>query len=220
MKVKQRKWYDFKVVCNVVGKMVVELCIYDDIGFWGIIVKVFVNELDVVVKDVDEIFVVVNFGGGDVFDGFVIYNVLCCYSGKVIVCVDGIVVLVVLFVVMVGDIIVMLENVMMMIYNVWIIVVGDVVQMCKIVELFDKMCDGIVVVYCNKCGLIDDEIVVMMDVEMWMMVVEVKECGFVDQIEVLVKLQVFVCIEELFVCFEYMFEVLLKVFEVFLLELL
>ena len=213
MKAKQRKWYDLKAARNAAGKTVAELRIYDDIGFWGTTAKAFVNELDAVAKDADEILVAVNSGGGDVFDGFAIYNALRRYSGKVTARVDGIAASAASLVVMAGDTIVMPENAMMMIHNAWTIAAGDAAQMRKTAELLDKTRDGIVAAYRNKCGLTDDEIVAMMDAETWMTASEAKERGFADQIEAPVKLQASVRTGELLARFEHTPEALLKALE-------
>ena len=187
--------------------------IYDDIGFWGTTAKAFVNELDALAKDADEILVAVNSGGGDVFDGFAIYNALRRYSGKVTARVDGIAASAASLVVMAGDTIVMPENAMMMIHNAWTIAAGDAAQMRKTAELLDKTRDGIVAAYRNKCGLTDDEIVAMMDAETWMTASEAKDRGFADQIEAPVKLQASVRTEELLARFEHTPEALLKALE-------
>lgn len=213
MKAKQRKWYDLKAARNAAGKTVAELRIYDDIGFWGTTAKAFVNELDALAKDADEILVAVNSGGGDVFDGFAIYNALRRYSGKVTARVDGIAASAASLVVMAGDTIVMPENAMMMIHNAWTIAAGDAAQMRKTADLLDKTRDGIVAAYRNKCGLTDDEIVAMMDAETWMTASEAKERGFADQIEAPVKLQASVRTEELLARFEHTPEALLKALE-------
>lgn len=213
MKAKQRKWYDLKAARNAAGKTVAELRIYDDIGFWGTTAKAFVNELDAVAKDADEILVAVNSGGGDVFDGFAIYNALRRYSGKVTARVDGIAASAASLVVMAGDTIVMPENAMMMIHNAWTIAAGDAAQMRKTAELLDKTRDGIVAAYRNKCGLTDDEIVAMMDAETWMTAAEAKDRGFADQIEAPVKLQASVRTGELLARFEHTPEALLKALE-------
>jgi len=213
MKAKQRKWYDLKAARNAAGKTVAELRIYDDIGFWGTTAKAFVNELDAVAKDADEVLVAVNSGGGDVFDGFAIYNALRRYSGKVTARVDGIAASAASLVAMAGDTIVMPENAMMMIHNAWTIAAGDAAALRKTAELLDKTRDGIVAAYRNKCGLTDDEIVAMMDAETWMTASEAKERGFADQIEAPVKLQASVRTGELLARFEHTPEALLKALE-------
>ncbi|HWV04964.1 head maturation protease, ClpP-related [Ralstonia sp.] len=213
MKAKQRKWYDLKAARNAAGKTVAELRIYDDIGFWGTTAKAFVNELDAVAKDADEVLVAVNSGGGDVFDGFAIYNALRRYSGKVTARVDGIAASAASLVAMAGDTIVMPENAMMMIHNAWTIAAGDAAALRKTAELLDKTRDGIVAAYRNKCGLADDEIVAMMDAETWMTASEAKERGFADQIEAPVKLQASVRTGELLARFEHTPEALLKALE-------
>lgn len=122
------------------------IIIYEFIGYdwWigeGVIVKCIVGVLCVIGGDVDVI-VNINSLGGDVFEGLVIYNLLCEYKGKVMVNIIGLVVFVVFFIVMVGDEICIGCVVFLMIYNVWLIVMGNWNDLCEIVdwlELFDMM---------------------------------------------------------------------------------
>ncbi len=43
---KNRKWWDIKAATNAQGATVVELRIYDEIGFWGTTAKGFIEQLD------------------------------------------------------------------------------------------------------------------------------------------------------------------------------
>lgn len=118
--------------------------------------------------DLIKINLYIYFLGGDVFEGMVIYNLLCNYLVSVDVYIDGLVVSMVLVIVMVGDIIYMFENVMMMVYKFWGIQGGDVDDMCCYVELFDKVEDILVMVYVNKIGKFVDDIKVFFKEEIWM----------------------------------------------------
>src|SRR3546814_12362890 len=62
---------------------VVELRIYDDIGFWGKTAADFVEELDAAAAKASMIIVAINSGGGSVFDAFAMYNALRRYAGRI-----------------------------------------------------------------------------------------------------------------------------------------
>lgn len=136
-----KSWYEICVW--VVG---MEVLIYDEIGVYGVSVKGFFVEFGVLFDGV-LIDLWFNSLGGLVFDVVVIYNVLKCYLGEIIVWIDGIVVLVVSYIVMVGDEIVMFENVFLMIYDLLGLVMGMVVDMCEMVEIMDKIVGSMICGY-------------------------------------------------------------------------
>ena len=121
---KNRKWWDIKATTNAQGAAVVELRIYDEIGFWGTTAKGFIDELEAAAAGAAEVVVAVNSPGGDVFDAFTIYNALRRYAGKVTAHVDGVAASAASLIVMAGDQVVMPENTMLMIHNPWTIALG------------------------------------------------------------------------------------------------
>lgn len=157
--------------------------IYDVIGgfFGGVNVQEVVEVLDEYFY-VISIYVWINSSGGDVFDGVVIGDVFKCYFVQVYVYIDGLVVFVVIGVVMVVDWVEIVEGGMFMIYNVWIIVMGNCYEMIVIVILLGKVDVDINKIYVKKIGVSMEQIIEWMDVEIWFIVEEVKEVGFVDVI--------------------------------------
>lgn len=84
------------------------------------------------------------------------------------------------------------QGVGFMIYNVWMVVIGNKVDMIKIGELLVKIDIGLVGDYICCIGKNEVQIVQWMDEEIWFMVDEVKEYGFVDcVVEVVGKRKVF-----------------------------
>lgn len=162
--------------------------VFDD--WWGgVLVIMFVKELVGIIVDV--IYLCVNFFGGDVFVVCVMEMVFCGYFVKVIVYVDGLVVSVVSFLIMVVDEIEILDGVFLMIYKVWMVLWGNVDDLCFEVDLFDKIDVMFVRIYEQCSGQFVDDIFVWMIVEMWFGVDEVVEKGFVDcKVDVLVQLLV------------------------------
>jgi ATP-dependent protease ClpP protease subunit len=183
----RRQFYSLQSKDTEAGK-VVELRIYDEIGFWGVTAKDFIDQLHAVAADAVEVVVAVNSPGGDVFDAFAIYNALRRYAGKVTARVDGVAASAASVIVMAGDTIVMPENTMMMIHNPWTIAVGTAEDMRKTAEMMDKARDGIVAAYRAKSGQKDAELIRMMDEETWMTALEAQALGFADVIEEPVKL--------------------------------
>ncbi|CDY77966.1 Prophage Clp protease-like protein [Caballeronia glathei] len=184
---KNRKWWDIKATTNAQGA-VVELRIYDEIGFWGATAKGFIEQLDAVAGGAAEVIVAVNSPGGDVFDAFTIYNALRRYAGKVTARVDGVAASAASLVVMAGDQVVMPENAMLMIHNPWTIALGTAADLRSTADMMDKARDGILAAYRRKSGQSDDELVAMMDAETWLTALEAQSLGFCDVIEEPVRL--------------------------------
>lgn len=182
--------------------VVVELRIYDEIGFWGVTAKDFIDQLHAVAADAVEVIVAVNSPGGDVFDAFAIYNALRRYAGKITSRVDGIAASAASLIVMAGDQVVMPENTMLMIHNPWTVAIGTAEDMRKTAEMMDKARDGIVAAYRAKSGQSDAELIRMMDEETWLTALEAQALGFCDVIENPVKLAASVRTSELLAKFQ------------------
>ena len=112
------KFWDFKAKENKA-----ELMLYGEISdtsWWGdeVTPKAFKSELDAL-GDVEQIDIYINSGGGDVFAGEAIYNMLRRHNAKKVVHVDGLAASIASIIAMVGDEIVMPENAMLMIHEAW-----------------------------------------------------------------------------------------------------
>lgn len=156
-----------------------ELLIYSDIGEnWmgdGVTAQSVKSQLDGFSGDVD---VRINSGGGDVFDGFAIYNLLAQYDGKVTVKIDGLAASAASVIAMAGDEIVMAENSLMMIHDPWTLALGSAVDMRQTADLLDKIKGSIVTTYKNKTGIDDAELSEMMAAETWLSAEESISKGF------------------------------------------
>ena len=114
--------------------------IYDEIGGWGITAKDFYNSLKSVASPDREIDVHINSIGGNVFEGYAIYNILKCRPGKVNVVIDGLAASMASLIAMAGDDIAMPENAMMMIHCPFgMSVSGNADEARKFVELLEKL---------------------------------------------------------------------------------
>lgn len=189
VKVKQKgKFYALSESISESGGKVVELQIYDEIGFWGTSAKDFIDQLNEAAEGAEEILVAINSPGGDVIDAFAIYNALRRFDGNVTVRVDAIAASAASLIVMAGNTVVMPENAMLMIHNPWTVAVGTAEDMRKMADRMDKARDGIVAAYCGKSGQSEEAVIAMMDEETWMTALEAQSMGFADLIEEPVKL--------------------------------
>ena len=185
---KNRKWWDIKSMTSADGARVAEIRIYDEIGFWGTGAKDFVVQLEQAAVDDAQLIVAINSPGGDVFDGFAIYNALRRYAGRVTTRVDGVAASAASLVVMAGDTVVMPENAMLMIHNPWTVAIGTAADLRATADAMDKARDGILAAYRNKSGKSDAELTAMLDAETWLTAQEAHDAGFADEIEAPVKL--------------------------------
>jgi len=165
-----------------------EILIYSDIGtdYWGEAVSaVSVKaQLDAMQGDVS---VRINSPGGDVFDGFAIFNLLAQYKGKVTVYIDGLAASAASVIAMAGDEIIMGENALMMIHDPWTMSLGNSAEMRSTADLLDKIRDSIVATYATKSTLDTATIADLMSKETWLSAGEAIKDGFATSTAVSAK---------------------------------
>ena len=157
-----------------------QIDIYGDIGesMWddsisALDVKTLLNDME------GDITVRINSGGGSVFDGFAIYNLLDQHEGEIHVKIDALAASAASVVAMAGDTVEMAGNALFMMHNPWTMALGESKDMIKTAELLDKIRDSIVTTYQKRTNLGTGEISDMMDAETWLSADEAVENGFV-----------------------------------------
>ncbi len=178
---KRKKFYAISTRKND-QETVAEIRIYDEIGFWGVTAKDFVNELNLAIAEADKIVVSINSPGGNVFDAFAIYNALRRANLPIETRADGVAASAASLIFMAGDERVMPDNAMLMIHNAWTVAAGTAADLRKTADMMDKVRDGIVAAY-TRSEQGDDEIIKMMDEETWMSALEAQALGFCTLIE-------------------------------------
>jgi ATP-dependent protease ClpP protease subunit len=159
-----------------------EVLVYDPIGEdWygnGVTAKKFRDELKAL-GDVDEITVRINSPGGEVFDGFAIYNELRAHKARKVVHVDGLAASIASVIAMAGDEIVMGLGSMMMIHDPWTIAMGNATGFREQADILDKVKVGLVDAYAafNKAKE-RSEIESLMSSDTWMTAEETIAAGF------------------------------------------
>ena len=159
-----------------------EIMIYDDIGFWGITAKDFVNSL-VELGDVKNLVVRINSYGGEVFDGFVIYNRLREHAASKTVIVDGVAASIASVIAMVGDTVKIPQNGFFMIHDPGIMVAGTSKDLKNAASLLDDIKERAIDTYLTKAkDLSREEIAQMMEDETWIGAESARSYGFSDEI--------------------------------------
>src|SRR5690606_25679459 len=125
----------------------------------------------------------VNSGGGDVIDGFAIYQLLSESSARVEADIDGLAASMASVIIMAADEIRIAPHAMVMIHNPWSIGLGDADDMRAMADLLDKGRDNIATASVGRTGIDRDEVIALMAAETWMNAQEALERGFVDSVK-------------------------------------
>lgn len=160
-----------------------------DVTWWGdeITPTQFKGDLDKL-GDIKNLDIHINSGGGDVFAGFTIYNILSRHSAHKTVYIDGLAASIASLIAMAGDEIIMPTNSMMMIHNAWAAIAGNAKELRDMADELDKV-DGLLrSTYVNKTGMSEDEIADLMANESWFTADEALEKGFATSVEESVKI--------------------------------
>ena len=122
------------------------------------------------VEDVKELNIYINSGGGSVFAGMAIYNMLKRFKGYKTVYVDGLAGSIASVIAFAGDKIVMPSNAYMVIHKPWGFMSGNATEIRKQADSLDKIEQGILNVYQEhmKEGADFEKIKEMVDAETWL----------------------------------------------------
>lgn len=129
-----------------------------------------------------DITVKINSPGGDVFEGFAIYNELRQHKAKVRVEVMGIAASAAAYIAMAGDEIAMGLGSLMMVHNSWGMVVGNRNDLAGAIDVLEKIDGSQIDIFAARTGLKRDEIEKMMDAETFMTAQDAVAMGFADSV--------------------------------------
>ena len=174
---KPRSWYR---ITNL-SQAETEVILYDDIGAWGITAGDFINELRDITSST--ITLRINSMGGDVFDGWAIYN--ACKRHRAIIngFVDGIAGSIASVIAMACDTLMMMPHSQMAIHEAHGGAIGPADVMRQMADILDKQSDNIASVYAEKAGGTDAEWRTRMRDETWMSDEEAVDLKLADGIE-------------------------------------
>lgn len=180
-----KSWYQIRAQQE--GEDSAEILIYDDIGYFGITPKDFVEDIKAL-GDVKNLTVRINSYGGEVFAGHAIYNFLQRHPANKTVWVDGIAASIASVIAMAGDRVIMPDNAFMMIHRSWGLVIGNAEDMDKWAETMRKFDQSIIQAYQRRSNMSVDEIEQLMSDETWLTAAEAVAGGFADEISEPVQL--------------------------------
>ena len=163
---------------------VAEIRLYDPIDswgeWWGMSAKEFAATLDGL--DVEEIRLLINSPGGEVFEGIAIANTIRNHPAKVTAVVEGLAASAASFIAVAADELVMARNSELMIHDAWGLVVGNSDDMTKMADLLDHLSDNIADMYAAKAGGTVADWRAAMKAETWYSAAEAVEAGLADRV--------------------------------------
>jgi ATP-dependent Clp endopeptidase proteolytic subunit ClpP len=174
-----KTWYQIKAKSD--KPKAADISIHDEIGLWGVSASAFMRDLRGM-GELDEINLSIHSPGGDVLDGWAIYNSLKNSKAKITARVEGLAASMASVILMAADTVEIPENAYIMIHNPWGLAVGDAEEMRDTADLLDKLGNGLVNAYASRTGNDEDEIREMMSAETWMDGKEAVERGFADKL--------------------------------------
>lgn len=133
--------------------------------------------------DISTINLSINSGGGSVFDGIAIYNMLKSHKATVNVYIEGLAASIASVIAMAGDTITMRSGSMMMVHMPWTLSQGNAEEMRKTADTLEKTGDSIVDIYSERTGISSDDIRNIMNDETWLSAEEAVEQGWATKLD-------------------------------------
>jgi len=159
---KHKSWYTMQAQDTAAG-----ISIYDEIGFWGVTAKAFLDDLQAL-GPVETINLRINSGGGDVLDGFAIYNALRRHEAKIIAHIDGIAASMASIIACAADEIHIAENAWFMIHNPATVAFGEADDLRTMADVMDGMKAHAIAAYQRHVDEEAEVISAWMDAETWL----------------------------------------------------
>jgi len=163
-----------------------EVWLYDEIGedWWGdgISARGFIEDLQALPASVEKVIVRINSPGGDVFEGFAIYQALLRDRRQIVTAVDGLAASSASVVMMAGDEINAAQTAMVMIHDPWTIAIGNAGEFRELADLLDQITGQIVSAYGRRDSVDQAAIREAMRAETWYTASQAQEAGLVDTV--------------------------------------
>lgn len=156
--------------------------IYDYIGSGGITAKDISDLLDNFEKEhVEVVEVHINSFGGEIFEGFAIFNLLR-EKDNVSIFIDGIAASISSVIALSGNKVNIYKNAYLMVHNPWNISIGDTNDHKKNADDLAKFRDTLIDMYKSKTGMSEEDLKEMLDRQTFLNADEALEYGFVDNV--------------------------------------
>lgn len=161
---------------------VVEVYIYDEIGYWGVSSADFVASWNAAVKNADEVHLHINSPGGDAADAFTIYNLVKNSNKKVVGFIDGWAVSAASLAAMACSPLKIAANALMMIHEPWTFKKGNAVELRAAADQLEMHSESMAEMYALKSGKTVDECKQIMQATTWYRAQAAVDAGFADEV--------------------------------------
>jgi ATP-dependent Clp endopeptidase proteolytic subunit ClpP len=154
--------------------------IYSQIGQGGVTAESIRKKL---ANTTNEVVVHINSPGGEVYEGYTIYNILRNSGKKITVVIEGLCASIATLIACAGDKIIMNPTAEFMIHNPMVGIEGDSEDLRKVADQLDNIKKTIIAAYKRKTNKSEEELWKMMDSETFLSATQAKDFGFVDEVE-------------------------------------
>lgn len=158
-----------------------ELMLYDFIDpYWGISADAVVKAL--AGQNLTKLVVRINSPGGDVFDGWAIYNYLKSRPYPVETVNDGAAASIASIILMAGSKVTSSAHALIMIHDPWMMSMGNAAQLRSDAVVLDKVGGDLAAIYVEKSGMVAADVAALMAAETWMNAEEALAYKLIDEI--------------------------------------
>nr|WP_240455296.1 ClpP-like prohead protease/major capsid protein fusion protein [Aeromonas rivipollensis] len=178
-----QSWYSISALSGAVPT--VEIYIYDVIGYWGVSAQQFISDCKAAgVFDAKQLNIHIHSPGGDIMDGFAIYNTLARLTCKIDIWNDGLAASMASVILCLPNATVhMPSNAWVMIHKPWSGTVGNADDLRDMADWLDRNEALLLNAYEKKTGKTREELAALLSADTWLDGPQAKELGFVDVLE-------------------------------------
>jgi len=168
----------FKLEIKSQVKNVAEIFFYGDVSRYDISAEMVANLLGDLDDNITELDVRMFSGGGDVFEGIAIYNILKRSDKKITMHIDGLAASIASVIILAADEVIIGEGSQVMIHLPWTVEMGDKNVLQNTIDRLEMVEREMVKIYQRATGLSETELISMMSKETWFNDDQAMEFGF------------------------------------------
>jgi ATP-dependent Clp endopeptidase proteolytic subunit ClpP len=161
--------------------MEANIYVYGEIGSGGVSASYIKEQLDIA-KNASKIILHVASQGGEVYEGYTIYNLLRNSGKPIETIIEGFCASIATLVALSGDKVIMNETATFMIHNPFVGAEGDANTLRKVADHLDGIKNELIKVYSKKTGLGTEKLWDMMNSETFLTADQAKTYGFVTEV--------------------------------------
>ena len=159
----------------------VEVVLSGEVGTWDVSARKIADAIEN--RTSVPLTVKINSVGGDVFEGFAIYNAIKNHQGPTTAIVEGLAASAGSLIAISADMCIVRPASLMMLHNPHTVAAGESKDLRQSAEVLDKVRDIMVQRYKNKTGQSEESLIEMLDAETWLTPEEAVELGFADKVD-------------------------------------